>query len=55
MARPNMSLPHERMKAKLKSRELNLRVKQAEIKQALVETRSQLGAMKPKRTNNGGM
>lgn len=55
MARPNMSLPHERMKAKLKSRELNLRVRAAETKQALTEVRSQLGAMKPKRPNNGGV
>jgi len=48
MARPNMSLPHERRKAKLKSRELSLRVRAAETKQALVEVRNELTAMKPK-------
>jgi hypothetical protein len=48
MARPNMSLPHERRKAHLKSRELQLRVKAAETKEALRAVRSELSAMKPK-------
>lgn len=48
MARPNMSLPHERLKARLRSRELNLKVKQAETKEALKAVRTELAAMKPK-------
>lgn len=51
MARPNMSLPHERRKAKLKSQELNLRVRMAEAKQRLGEIRGELSAMKPKPRN----
>jgi hypothetical protein len=47
MPRSNMSLPHERRKAKLKSRELNLRVRQAETREALTATRAELQAMKP--------
>lgn len=48
MARPNMSLPHERRKASLKGRELQLRVKIAENKAQLESVRSELKAMKPK-------
>lgn len=47
MSRPNMSLPHERRKAKLKSAELNLRVRIAESKNRLNEVRSELSAMRP--------
>jgi len=42
-----MSLPHERRKAKLKSRELHLRVRAAETKDALQQVRGELRAMKP--------
>lgn len=49
MARPNMSLPHERRKAKLKSQELNLRVRLAETKMRLGEVRNEISAMKPKK------
>lgn len=48
MARPNLSLPHERRKAKLKSRELNLKVRIAESKGALDQVKQELQAMKPK-------
>lgn len=48
MPRPNMSLPHERRKAALKSRELQLRVRQAETKEQLRSVRSELTAMRPK-------
>jgi hypothetical protein len=48
MARPNMSLPHERLKARLKSRELSLKVRAAETKEQLRAIRSELGAMRPK-------
>jgi len=47
MPRSNMSLPHERRKAKLKSRELGLRVRAAETREALTQTRNELRAMKP--------
>jgi len=45
-----MSIPHERRKAKLKSRELTLKVRIAESKDQLNNVRSELQAMKPKRT-----
>lgn len=48
MPRLNLSLPHERRKAKLKSRELTLKVQIAERKDALVQVRTELSAMKPK-------
>lgn len=48
MARPNMSLPHERRKASLKGRELQLRVRQAETKAQLEAVRTELKAMRPK-------
>lgn len=48
MPRPNLSLPHERRKAKLKSRELALKVQVAEKKQELSAVRTELTAMKPK-------
>lgn len=49
MPRSNLSIPHERLKAKLRSRELTLRVQLAERKQALSEVKSQLKSMKPPR------
>jgi len=48
MARPNLSLPHERRKASLKSRELTLRVRAAETKAALTSVKAELAAMRPK-------
>jgi len=48
MPRPNLSLPHERRKAKLKSRELALKVQIAERKEALSNVKAELTAMKPK-------
>jgi hypothetical protein len=53
MARPNMSLPHERRKAALRSRELQLKVKAAETKEQLKMVRTELGAMKPKAKSKG--
>lgn len=47
MARRNLSLPHERRKASLKSQELRLRVRQAETKEQLKRTRDELQAMSP--------
>jgi len=44
----SLSLPHERRKAKLKSRELTLRVRAAETKEQLTNVRAELSAMKPK-------
>lgn len=52
MARPNLSLPHERRKAALKSAELKLRVRAAETKERLTAVRTELAAMKPKRAAN---
>lgn len=48
MARPNMSLPHERRKAALKSRQLQLQVRAAETKEQLKSVKSELAAMRPK-------
>lgn len=48
MARPNLSLPHERRKAKLKSRALGLKVKIAEGKETLKSINTELKAMSPK-------
>lgn len=48
MPRSNLSLPHERRKAKLKGRELQLRVKIAENREGLKAVRTELAAMKPK-------
>jgi len=45
-----MSLPHERRKAKLKSQELNLRVRAAETKAKLVDVRNEIKAMQPKKS-----
>lgn len=50
MARPSMSLPHERRKATLKSAELKLRVRAAETKEQLRAVRTELNAMKPKKS-----
>lgn len=50
MPRANLSLPHERRKAKLKSRQLQLKVRQAETKQELKNVNDELAAMKPKPT-----
>lgn len=48
MPRTNMSLPHERRKASLKSEELRLKVRLAETKQKLTGVRTELQAMRPK-------
>lgn len=48
MPRPNLSLPHERRKAKLSSRKLQLRVKIAESREQLKQVNDELAAMKPK-------
>lgn len=48
MARPNMSLPHERRKASLRSRELQLKVRAAETREQLRAVRGELAAMRPK-------
>lgn len=47
MPRRNLSLPHERRKAQLRSTELRLRVRQAETKEQLAAVRNELQAMKP--------
>lgn len=49
MARNNLSLPHERRKASLKSQQLRLRVRQAENKQHLAAVTAELKAMQPKK------
>lgn len=43
-----LSLPHERRKAKLKSRQLTLQVRIAEAKEQLAGVKTELAAMKPK-------
>lgn len=48
MARPSLSLPHERRKAKLTSKKLQLRVRIAEAKEQLANVDGELKAMKPK-------
>lgn len=48
MPRANLSLPHERRKAKLKSRQISLKVRQAEGKEALKQINAELSAMKPR-------
>jgi len=48
MARANMSIPHERRKAKLRSKQIALRVKKAEVQEALKNTSAELQAMRPK-------
>jgi hypothetical protein len=48
MARPNLSLPHERRKAQLKSTQLRLKVKQAETKEQLKRVNDEIKAMSPK-------
>jgi hypothetical protein len=53
MARPNLSLPHERRKAQLKSKALTLGVKLAESKEQLKAVKAELAAMKPKSKGNG--
>lgn len=42
-----MSLPHERRKAKLKSRQLTLKVRAAETREQLKAVTDELRAMKP--------
>lgn len=49
MARPNMSLPHERRKATLQSAKLKLRVRLAETKDTLKRVNDELSAMRPKK------
>jgi hypothetical protein len=43
-----LSLPHERRKARLKSRQLTLQVRQAETREELQAVKAELRAMKPK-------
>lgn len=47
MPRANLSLPHERRKAKLKSRQLQLKVRLAETKEQLKAVGGELQAMRP--------
>lgn len=47
-----MSLPHERRKAVLKSKQLATKVKIAEHKETLQRVNAELAAMRPKRKNN---
>lgn len=49
MARPKLSLPHERRKAKLVAQKALLRVKAAETKAQLESVSSELKAMTPQR------
>lgn len=53
MPRPNLSLPHERRKAQLKSQQLKLKVRIAEAKQHLGAVSTELKAMTPKKPNSG--
>lgn len=57
MARTRLSLPHERRRAKLKSQQLNARVKIAEHREQLERITSELKAMNPPRPkpNTGGI
>jgi len=48
MATKSLSLPHERRKAKLQSKKLQLRVRIAESREHLAQVNSELSAMKPK-------
>jgi hypothetical protein len=48
MSSSKLSLPHERRKAKLRSRELTLKVRIAESREQLSNVRAELSAMKPK-------
>lgn len=48
MARPNLSLPHERRKASLKSARLREQVRVAEARQRLQAINAELAAMRPK-------
>jgi len=52
MARPNLSLPHERRKASLKSAQLREKVRVAESKLRLKAIGDELKAMAPKRAAN---
>lgn len=47
-----MSLPHERRKAMLKSKQLQHKVKLAETKENLSRINAELAAMRPKRKTN---
>lgn len=47
MASRGLSLPHERRKAKLKSKQLSLKVRMAETKEQLKAVTSELAAMRP--------
>lgn len=53
MARHSLSLPHERRKAKLKSRQLQLKVRAAETREQLQNVNAELKAMRPP-TPKGG-
>jgi hypothetical protein len=48
MSSSRLSLPHERRKAKLRSRELTLKVRIAEAREQLTNVKAELNAMKPK-------
>lgn len=52
MARPSLSLPHERRKATLQSQKLRLRVRAAETKEALKRIGDELRAMAPKKSSS---
>jgi hypothetical protein len=54
MAR-GLSLPHERRKAKLKSKQLQLKVRQAETKEQLKAVNAELQAMRPPAKPQGGI
>lgn len=47
MAKPRLSLPHERAKARLKSSIITHRVKIAEHREKLTAARAELAAMTP--------
>lgn len=52
MPRRNLSVPHERRKAMLKGRELQLRVQIADRKEKLDHVKTELAAMRPKKPSN---
>lgn len=54
MARPKLSLPHERRKAKLTAQKALLRVRAAETKEQLNAVTAELKAMSPARAKPMG-
>lgn len=55
MARPSLSLPHERRKASLKSAQLKLRVRAAETKEQLKRVNDELKAMSPSKKSGDSL